>query len=841
MPLSPLPIDDFLPQICGYLHGPGNLVLVAEPGAGKSTRVAPAVARQLAGRVLLLQPRRLAARAVAGRIAEESGTPVGGDFVGYQVRFDNRTSARTRIVVMTEGLLARIIQTDPFLEGISCVILDEFHERSIHTDLAIALLREIQQQVRPDLRIIAMSATLDAGPVAEFLGGAPLLQVPGRTFPLEISHAPRHDARPLEARMADAITAAAGPGSGPAAAPHILAFLPGLGEIRRTQSALPAALTPRVHVLHSSISAEDQDAALRPGRQQKIILATNIAETSLTIDGVGLVIDSGLARVPVHDNRLGLDRLETRRISKASARQRAGRAGRSAAGRAIRLFTAEEFSAMDDFDTPEILRLDLAHTVLTLLTYGTPDVRRFPWFQPPPDAAVQRAQHLLTLLGAIDRAGHLLEFGRQLAALPLHPRLGAIYLQGGAAGHTKEAAWLCALLEDDDCRPTLPQHSGSLESDMLDRLDEVLHRRGTPASWAAQNAARQLQRLAALAEGRHTPGELSAALGQALLRGFPDRVCQRRAAADVRALMVGRRGVELARESRVASAELFLAIELRDRDSAREALVTSASAIRAEWLEQHLPSLVRTEETVAIHRGKPRGVRRTWYQDLLLKEVEIGQVPAGLDLSDILRATLVQQHGSAQAAVTVNPAAEEWLRRYAFVRAHLPEAGLPSPDFEQVLSAACSGAKSADQALANALACLKGLAPAGTDVLLNEHAPEYLPLPSGNRARVSYPPLAEGHGGELQSAEQPPSLAARVQELFGLAETPRLAGGRVPLLIELLSPARRPVQITADLRSFWNGAYQEVRKELRARYPKHPWPEDPWTAPAVSVGSRRRS
>ncbi|MEQ8822013.1 MAG: helicase-related protein [Sumerlaeia bacterium] len=499
-PKNPLPIDPLLPDFTGALSQAPGAVLLAPPGAGKTTRLPPALAG--AGwlsrenpAVVLLQPRRVAARAAASRIAEENGWRVGEE-VGYHIRFDRKIGPRTRIRVLTEGILTRQIQGDPFLEGIGCVILDEFHERSIHTDVALALLREIQTTVRPDLRIVVMSATMNPAPVQEFLGGVPALESEGRMFPVEVEHLDRADEAPIPEQAARAVRRALVPGADPGG--HILVFLPGIGEIRRTEQLLSDL--PREfdrHILHSSVKAADQDAALRPSApgRRKIVLATNIAETSLTIDGVRTVVDCGWARVMMSDARLGIDRLELRRISQASATQRMGRAGRTGPGRCLRLWTRSQHLALDEHDAPEIHRADLAATVLALRGYGVRDLSAFTWFEPPRPDALARAERLLWMLGAAREDGTLTPEGEKLAALPLHPRLGMLLLEGARQGRLEEAAAMAALLSERDIvsrgdqrRPN--RHEGA--SDVLDRL-ELLESGGFGADPAAVAAVERVR------------------------------------------------------------------------------------------------------------------------------------------------------------------------------------------------------------------------------------------------------------------------------------------------------------------------------------------------------------
>jgi len=490
-----LPIDPLIPDIVASLARRPNAVVVAPPGAGKTTRLPPAIVATIPkGQVVLLQPRRVAARAAAARIAEERNWPLGNE-VGYQIRFENRTTPRTRLRVVTEGILTRQIQSDPFLERVACVILDEFHERSIHTDLALALLREIQTTVREDLRIVVMSATMDPGPVAAFLGDAPVFESEGRLFPLAIDYRDRPDPKPVpvwektSVAIRHVVTGEASHGklrpnsvSEPAASSpgHILVFLPGIGEIRRTESAIQDVLEDpanELHILHSSVSNADQDRALRPSPRRKIILATNIAETSITIDGVRTVIDSGLVRVLLNDTRLGIDRLELRRISRASAAQRAGRAGRTAPGCCLRLWSRAEDATLEETDVPEIHRIDLASTMLALLAYGVADLPRFTWFDPPRPEALERAGRLLWMLGATDGNGKITSAGRAMARLPLHPRIARLLLAGKEQGVLRDAATLAALLSERDIlidsferRRHDAGWTGS--SDVLDRLEQ---------------------------------------------------------------------------------------------------------------------------------------------------------------------------------------------------------------------------------------------------------------------------------------------------------------------------------------------------------------------------------
>ena len=885
--MVPLPIDPFLPEITSRLRESRALVLVAEPGAGKTTRVPPAVLRAgLLGddhpNLVMLQPRRVAARAAAQRIAEENGWELGRE-AGYHVRFDRKIGPQTRLRVLTEGILTRQLLDDPFLEGVGTVVLDEFHERSLHTDVALALLREVRQTVRDDLMLVVMSATLDAEPVARFLGDAPVVRVPGRTFPIEITYS-LPSGQDLPDRVAGAVQQAVERDTGvppvridsknqppshqqdqhgrDARVPSgddVLVFLPGAEEIRRTMHRLES-LAARENLLllplHGSLPAEDQTRALRPAAQRKVILATNIAETSLTIDGVGTVIDSGLARVAGYDPQRGLNRLDLKRISKASATQRAGRAGRTGPGRCVRLWTAAEERAMADYDPPEARRVDLCGTVLALHAWGKPDPRAFGWFEPPPEETLVAAERLLAMLGALDKeaGGSITPLGRSLMELPVHPRLGRLLLGAAEAGRLHDGATVAALLSEKDIlaggtfaargRPAVQG-----DSDLLYRLDVLseaererfhtsLRDRGTDPVAARQVAKTRDELLRAarrLTEQDRRPArdqDADELLLKLPLLAYPDRVCRRRGADPLAGAMVGGGGVRLSPDSVVKQAEFFLALDARqdERSARREAFVRVASAVNVEWLEELFPQSVRTEREAVFDPERQRvvGFRRVWYRDLLLREdpdAVVSSQRAGEVLAEAVRTRAAELFNSDESAAAV-------LARVALLRSAMPEHPWPTFDeaeLGEVLAEAAHGKRSVDdlrRAILGAL--LRARLHYPLDRLLEEHAPESIEVPTGNRIRLTY------------AANQPPVLAVRLQELFGWTDTPRVAGGRVPVKLELLGPNYRPVQVTEDLRNFWATTYFQVRKDLRARYPKHSWPEDPLTAPPQAKGGRRR-
>ncbi len=900
--LTPLPIDPHLPRLAAAVKE-RNLVLVAPPGAGKTTRLPPALlAAGVAGergKVVMLEPRRVAARAAARRIAAEQGWELGGE-VGFQVRFERVAGPRTRLLVVTEGVLVRMLQSDPFLDGIAVVVFDELHERSLDADLALAMARRTQRQARPDLRIVAMSATLDAGPVAEHLDAA-VERVEGRAHPVELRYLERADERPLPALAAWGARQALAETEG-----GVLVFLPGAGEIERATALLAdGASVSAVPVLplHGSLSDEAQDLALRPEPRRRIVLATNLAETSLTVPGIGAVVDTGFARVLRFDPGAALDRLELGRISAASAEQRAGRAGREGPGFCLRLWTAADQRALQPRETPEVRRVDLAGAVLQLYAWGERDLAAFPWLEAPPAEALERADELLRELGALSADG-LTADGKAMAALPLHPRLARLVLEGHRRGQLAGAALLAALLaERDPFRRRADERRGGghggasggdstastvppCDSDAVTRIELARAaardgggRRNTAYGEISTGAARRIvqagEQIAALArrelrsatddkssahgssrrvQSEPTPvtNDEHEALGRALLAAFPDRLARRRAAGDARAVMVGTRGaaerraassrpasaastvgsgrgVRLAPQSGVRRAELFLCLDLGAgrRGERAEAGVRIASAVDAEWLPN--AELVRDEE-VDYDAARDRVVarRRTRWRDLVIAEAEVPVTDETAAAEALAAAAAPDLHG---ALGLDDEEIATFLARVRCLRAWRPEIDLPPLDDDHLaalLPALAAGRRSlAELRRAPVLDALRGMLTPPQLHALEREAPDRIAVPSGSRIRLRY---EEG---------RPPVLAARIQELFGLAETPRVAGGRVPVLVHLLAPNQRPQQVTDDLASFWRVTYPQVRKELRARYPRHAWPEDPTTAIAERRPGRR--
>jgi ATP-dependent helicase HrpB len=851
-----LPIDAHLPNIVVAMRDSRRLVLVAEPGAGKTTRVPPAILRanlldKEHPNLVMLQPRRVAARAAAQRIADENGWRV-GEQVGYHVRFEKQIGRNTRLRVLTEGILTRQLIDDPFIEGIGGVILDEFHERSLHTDTVIALLNEIRQTVRPDLLICVMSATLDAEPVATFLDGCPVLRVPGRTFPVEIEQVGTMRDQ-LYDRVAETVRHAikSGPDSG-----DVLVFMPGAEEIRRTITRLQGLSDEHdllLLPLHGSLPFEEQVRALRPARQRKVVVATNIAETSLTIDGVRTIIDSGLVRIAEYDPERGLDRLELRRLSKASAAQRAGRAGRTAPGRCVRLWSAKEQHALDDFELPEILRVDLAATVLALHAWGRPDPRNFPWYESPSEETLAAAERLLAMLGALsaETNGQITPLGRKMLSLPVHPRLARLLVAAMDQDLLDAGATVAAILSEKDFLDTRPIGGArgpatTGRSDLIVRLHALeMAEQSRFAAYLREDgidpvAARQvaitrdelLRIVGSHAIERHDSDMDENALLQLALLAYPDRVCRRRANDPMTGTMVGGTGVRLAPESIVHEGDFFLALDARHdhRAKARQAMTRIASVIELPWLENLFPQSIRVERKTEFDETRQRvvGSVRVYYRDLVLRDeahATVDAAEARQVLADALQPRALEIFAGDEEAAAV-------LARVALLRKHLPEHSWPAFDAGElgdILAVGCEGKRSIeDLRRANLAELLMAHLSYPLDRLLEQHAPASLEVPTGNRIRIDY------------SETQPPVLAVRLQELFGMPDTPKLASGRVPLTLHLLGPNFRPVQITSDLASFWKNTYPQVRKDLRARYPKHSWPDDPLTANPQAKGGRRR-
>lgn len=843
--MRPLPIDPRLDEIVDAVRARRGVVLVAEPGAGKTTRVPRALldaGMAEGGEILVVEPRRLAARMAAARVAEELGEAVGRR-VGYRVRFDHRTSRETRVTFLTEGILTRRLTTDPSLEGVSVVVFDELHERHLETDLALARARRARQRGGGPA-IVAMSATLEAEPVAGYLD-APVVEVEGRTHPIELRYDERLDERPLERRVRAALVRLFDEG----VEGDVLVFLPGAREIRR---ALEACEGPaRAHSLdllplHGDLPAEAQDRAVRPGPRRKVILSTNVAETSLTIDGVGAVIDSGLARVMRHSPWTGLASLETEKISQASATQRAGRAGRTRAGICVRLYTESDHAARPERDAPEVRRADLTAAALALRA-ASEDPFAFEWFEEPPEAALEAADELLARLGAIED-GSPTAIGRALSTIGAHPRIGRVALEAQRLGHERAGATIAALLGEREIRRAARTRFGGpgarddevASSDLIVRLEE-LEALGARPSGSALRASgldgRAVRTVLAAAKqiARALPKEPidpepcfdeERALLRATFAGFPDRLARRRGPRSREVLVAGGTTATLHETCAVKDAELMTVVNVTGRGGSP--LVRWASAVDAELVMELFLDRV---EDVTVVRFDPERERVTGASELRYDGVLLESAPREPSPEEAAEAL-------AEAALAVGAhrfadppeALEELTRRLAFARRFdesLPE--LDEARLETILRSLCEGRASfAELRDAKLLDWVRAELGASTLATVDRLAPTSVSIPGRKRVPVHY------------EVERPPWIASKLQDFFGAEDGPRIAGGREPLLLHLLGPNRRAVQITTDLAGFWERHYHEVRKELRRRYPKHAWPDDPLSAEPVDRRRRKK-
>lgn len=836
-----LPVEECFAPLVGEIAAGRAVVLKAPPGAGKSTGVPPELLRRRAagtGQILLIQPRRLAARSVASRLAGQLRTPL-GDRVGYHVRFDRRFSPQTELLVMTTGMLLRRLTNDPLLDDVSCVIIDEFHERSLEGDLALGMLQRIRTTLRPELRLMVMSATLDPAPIVGFLGDARGLTSEGRSFPVTIRYAGDDSQTPLALRIVATLRDALAATSG-----DILVFLPGVGEIKTTRRAIESAGvqgSASVLELYGDLAPGDQDAVLAPSRRRKIVLSTNVAETSVTIPGVTGVIDSGLARVSRFDSQVGLPKLMLEPISQASADQRAGRAGRTSPGCCWRLWSETVHRSRRSHDSAEIDRADFSSALLTLASWGENDIDDFPWLTPPRQESVEGARQLLRRLDAIDPAGRITPLGQKMVELPLHPRLARLVIAAADHGDADRAAIAAAILSERDPFPAgaagvdddrAPASDSSLPCDLLDKVIRVQRLRdlrrtdakGNEAAWHTLRVADQIAKLMKEVRGGSSPEGSVEQFKRALLAAYPDRVARRRGPGDDRGLMIGGRGVRLHRASRCRDGELFLCLDV---DSAgTEATVRMASTLDPAWLP---PQGLRVVDE-PIFQAATRSVvarRRRYFDDLLLGESPIAR-PTGIDAAELL-----YRHAATDLASVLpgeGSEANRWIERVRFLNRVAPDhqlAPLDETNLLEILRALCDGRNSfAELRDAPWLDHLRGRYDYDSLRWIDANAPAQLKLPSGNLAKVHYAP------------DRTPWIEAKIQELFGWPDTPRIAAGRVRLQLHLLGPNYRPEQITEDLANFWKVTYAQVRKDLRGRYPKHHWPEDPTTATATPRGMK---
>ncbi|MBO9575538.1 MAG: ATP-dependent helicase HrpB [Sphingobium sp.] len=797
-----LPIHAVLPDLLAALRGSSNAVLVAPPGAGKTTCVAPALLGEgwCTGQVWLLSPRRLAARAAAERMADLAGEKP-GETIGYVTRLESRTSAKTRILVVTEGVFRRRIQADPALEGVSAVLFDEVHERNLEGDFGLALALDAQSGLREELRLVAMSATLDGARFATLMNGAPVIESEGRSYPIDL----RHIGRAADARIEDAMAAAIKRALAEEGEGDLLAFLPGVGEIERTAERLALPASVALHKLHGSLDPADQRAALRPAAPgtRKVILATSIAETSLTIDGVRIVVDSGLARRPRHDLAAGVTRLVTERASQASVTQRAGRAGRQSPGVAYRLWEAAATSGLPPFDPPEILESDLTGLLLDCAVWGVTDPASLQWLDAPPAASVGEARRRLIAIDALDGEGRATSHGKAIAELPLDPRLAHMLLLSAEAGEAGAAADVAALLTE--------RGLGGPSADLHRRLQNWAREKGQRAE-GARGLARRWVSLVGGKAGDHARDE--ALLARCLMRAYPDRIAKRRDGTGETWISAGGRAFRLDPADPLARAQWLAVGEIQG--SASGARILSAVAVE--------------EGDVLAFAANRIAERRTvrWRKDIggieALRERTLGAVrlSSGTDdkpeRADIVRALAEALRSEGLGLLPWGHAAETLRKRaaYAGEGAEISDKALlaDAQDWlEQVLPVGARRFSAIDGgALHNLLTQRLGWDAARR---IDALAPAEFRSPAGSAHPIDY------------EAQAGPTVELRVQALYGLAEHPTVGNQRIPLVLSLTSPAGRPIQTTRDLPAFWKGSWADVAKEMRGRYPRHPWPDDP--------------
>jgi ATP-dependent helicase HrpB len=850
---SGLPIDEVLPDLRRVLSEHSSAVLMAPPGAGKST-VVPLVLVQetwAAGkRILMLEPRRLAARAVAGRMAQTLGEAVGRT-VGYRMRLDTRVSRDTRIEVVTEGVLTRMLQTDPELEGVAAVLFDEYHERSLQADLGLALVLDARESVAPELKILVMSATLEGAAVSRLLGEAPVVTANGRSFPVTTRYAgkgmpplPETGAGRGAQESPEALTARIVRLALEEEQGDVLVFLPGAREIHRVRALLEGSTAAssgaarlQLLPLYGELSSEEQDAALMPAREgaRRVVLATNIAETSLTIPGVRVVVDSGLVRRLRFDPATGMSRLETERISRASAEQRQGRAGRVEPGVCYRAWSEGAQRSLAPFSPAEIVEADLTPLALELAGWGVRDAAALRWLDPPPAPMLASARDLLERLGALDAAGRVTPHGREMARLGVHPRLAHMLLRAQQMGSLPLAADLAVLLSERDL---LRGMAGTRDADIRSRIEAL---RGESDSGGmdraalqrARRGARDLLRQLGAAAASNPREARGGSVGGLLALAFPDRIGRRRAGGEGRFTLTNGRGAHFGEPQPLSRQELIVAVDLDDRD--RDARIRLAAPLSRDDIDEQLGSrLVRSDSVEWNEREQAVLARRVLRLDgLVLEESALPEVPR-----EAARTAMLE--GIRQLGIESLP----WSREARDLQARVGFVRRLGSDYERWPDLA-------DAALTASIGdwlvpWLDGITRRGhlarvplLDALLarlswderralDVLAPTHLPVPSGSRIHIDY------------LDESAPAVSVRLQEVFGLETTPRLGGGRVPVTFKLLSPAQRPVQVTRDLASFWRGAYADVRKDMRGRYPKHYWPENPLEAKPVR-GVRRRT
>jgi ATP-dependent helicase HrpB len=837
--MTPFPVDSIIPQILSALAEAPVIVIQAPPGSGKSTRIPVALMHSGwlgSNSLLMLEPRRLAAVNLATWMARQLGEPVGGT-VGYAVRFDRKISTRTRLEIVTEGLLTRRLQTDPYLDGVGAVIFDEFHERTIHADTALALCIELQQTVRPDLRIVIMSATLDRAKMAALLPAARVVTADGGLHPVAIRYLGEASdpVTGVVAGVNQALSEQAG---------DILAFLPGAGEIKRAAARLqelhPAG-TLRCVPLYGDLPFAEQERAILPGQVRKVVLATNIAETSLTIEGITAVVDAGLVRRARFDRSRGIDRLVTERTSRASAEQRAGRAGRLGPGRCYRLWSDHQQQALLPFDPPEILTADLSELALNLALWGVSDPEALVWADPPPAGALAGAQETLRLLGALDNEGRITPAGKKMALLPLHPRLAGLLVRAAESGCGPLGADLAAILAERSFIRGQRELTAT-SSDLHDRLEILLKWRRYPGQMngapdldpatlrGVERLSQQLRRIAAIS-GETTLPSLDK-VSQLAAAAFPDRIARQREPGSRRYLLANGTGGELDARSGIVDAP-YIVVTSMDGGRGSDGRIFSASLLAEDVIRSLAGKMVVSRRRVFWDAAARRVAAR---EEELFGAITLSSRPVKALPEEICQAVsdYVNTSGGGPLLLPSSRAAQ-LQARVLLLRSLFPEDDWPDVSSEFLLATIdvwlptvlAASAKPESFAGIDPAAIISCLLDWRQTAQLDELAPTHLVVPSDFRIPLDY------------AAVDGPVMAVKLQELFGLADTPLIASGRRAVLLHLLSPAGRPIQVTRDLRSFWDKTYPEVRRELKGRYPKHPWPDDPWSAQPTRYTKKR--
>lgn len=845
-----LPIDTYISEICSLIKSQQNLVLTAAPGAGKTTRLPAALMRQFDGKILVLEPRRMAALAAASRIAEENLFTL-GDEVGYQVRFANKYKNTTRLIFMTEALLARKLLDDPELKGVDLIILDEFHERSLHVDLSLGLIREMQELGHP-IKLIVMSATIDASKIALFLGNAPIVQVPGKTFPLEINYSKQSQILKLTPafyeKLAETIKEALTKTTN-----DILVFLPGVGEIERAKDKLIEWLTQKnieIQVLHGSLNLEDQRKVLKPHQTQRVILSTNIAESSVTLDGVQCVIDSGLAKVMRHDYRTGFSRLELSRISLGSSVQRAGRAARQGPGLCYKMWNTMDEQSMQAYEAPEVQRSDLSEALLYLANQGITDFSKFTWFEPPPSQAMLKSTSTLQFLEALDLKLIITELGKNILRQPLPIRLARLVLEAETLNQASLGAKLAAILQEKDFlkKESHQNLSDDSESDLAYRLhilEEFLIGKkvygvSIPGIQIVKQSYDQIMSQFKLnPKMQNTPWDLKD-IHKLIISAYKDRLCRRRGKG-TSALMSTGRGIALSIETFAKTSEFFFALDGVESGNNADTTISIAHACPKDWLMKEYSSDVKKDITVFFDENKnsfhQKNVKELWgliieesapqpaspsiveekIPEILLSKLEWLRKENEFFNSFIEKINFLKKHSSflnetqitALLSIFDSASIREDFLKDIFQQIAVGESNLKVvavKDFQWIIN--------------NSL-------PAEITKLINDELPNKLEVPSGSLIKVNYP------------EDKNPYIEVRIQEIFGWMSPPKVLR-TMPITIHLLGPNYRPVQVTSDLTSFWQNAYPEVRKELRLKYPKHQWPENPMHGVAEAKGKPRR-